>query len=155
MSSIVGIVNGSSPERTAQALDILLSHCGSPSGQAVEAVVSGEIALAVTDPSPSPWRTESHADRGSILAVCGRLFEEGLADCQGRPHPRELMARFCSRGVAALQGLNGDYLIAVWEKGPRRLTIVNDRLGLRRLYYWASGNRLAFAPSLLAFTALP
>jgi hypothetical protein len=65
------------------------------------------------------------------------------------------MARFCSRGVAALQGLNGDYLIAVWEKGPRRLTIVNDRLGLRRLYYWASGNRLAFAPSLLAFTALP
>ena len=65
------------------------------------------------------------------------------------------MARFCSRGTAALQGLNGDYLIAVWEKASRRLTIINDRLGLRRLYYWVSGNRLAFAPSLLAFTALP
>jgi len=155
MSSIVGIVNGNSSERTVRTLDALLDQCTPRSGEAVEAVVSGEIALAVTDPSPGPWHTESHADRGSILAVCGRLFEKGLADSQGRPYPRELLARFCSRGVAGLQGLNGDYLIAVWEKGPRRLTIVNDRLGLRRLYYWVSGDRLAFTPLLTAFTALP
>jgi hypothetical protein len=155
MSSIVGIVNGSSAERTARTLDALLSRCHPRAGQAVEAVVAGEIAVAVTDPLPGPWHAEGHTERGVILAVCGRLFEDGLADCQGRPNPRELLARFCARGAAGLQGLNGDYLIAVWEKGPKRLTIVNDRLGLRRLYYWASGQRLAFAPSLSAFGALP
>ena len=86
MSGIVGIVNGGSPERMVRSLDALLGQCHSAPGKAVEAVVCRDVALAVTDPSPLP-RLAHRAERSAILAVCGRLYDEGLSDRFGRPNP--------------------------------------------------------------------
>ena len=45
------------------------------------------------------------------------------------------MLRLLEReGLAALDRLNGQFAFAWWEPGPRRLTLVRDRFGVRPLH---------------------
>jgi hypothetical protein len=149
MAGIAGIVNGGSPERTARALDVLIRRPQIPPAPDRPTVARGPAAFTV-----SPGATVVAAEGGVALAVHGRLYDPELADGEGRADPRRLLSRFALEGAAGLESLNGDYVIAVWEDGPRRLTLVNDRFGLRRLYYWAAGPRLAFSPDPFSFGAL-
>jgi asparagine synthase (glutamine-hydrolysing) len=57
-------------------------------------------------------------------------------------------------GLAALHRLNGQFALAYWEPGPRRLTLVRDRFGVRPLH-WASlpGGGIAFASEAKALFA--
>jgi len=151
---IVGIVNGGSPGRIARTLDRLLHQCNAGAQRASQSIITGRIGLAVTDPSSFSPRVHTVAGSGTLLAVSGSLFDEKLSEGRGHPDSSALLNKFLSEGVTALQSLNGDYVIAVWEEGPRRLTIVNDRFGLRRLYYWATGHRLVFAPTLSSLVSL-
>ena len=46
------------------------------------------------------------------------------------------MLRLLEReGIAALDRLNGQFALAWWQPGPRRLTLVRDRFGVRPLHY--------------------
>jgi hypothetical protein len=149
MAGIAGIVNGGSPERIARALDALIRRPQIPPAPDRPTVARGPAALTV-----SPGATGLAAEGEVALAAHGRLYDPELADGEGRADPRRLLSRFALKGTAGLESLNGDYVIAVWEDGPRRLTLVNDRFGLRRLYYWAAGPRLAFSPAPFSFGAL-
>lgn len=151
--TMVGVVNGGSPERMTRCLERLLHAAPDDPGQPCSRVVRGRVALAVTDRFSVPARLAAGA--GVLLGVYGHIFEPEVANRLGQPDPDALLARFLARGAADLQGLNGDYLVAVWEDTPRRLTVINDRFGLRSLYYWATGHRLVLAPTLSAFAALP
>jgi len=44
-----------------------------------------------------------------------------------------------------LQRLNGDFAIALYDGKQQALWLGRDRLGVRPLYYWQQGDRLAFA----------
>jgi len=58
-------------------------------------------------------------------------------------------------GRRAAARLNGAFNAFIWDKFDRKLTIMNDRLGLRPLYYTRIGGNTYFASEFKAFTAIP
>ncbi len=53
-------------------------------------------------------------------------------------------------GYTLFSQLNGAFLILIWERLPKRITIVNDRMGLYPLYYAHSGAGIIFASNIKA-----
>ncbi|MEJ2080095.1 MAG: asparagine synthase-related protein, partial [Acidobacteriota bacterium] len=51
-------------------------------------------------------------------------------------------------GGRALDRLVGDFALAIWDAGKRRLTCVRDPLGIKPLYYTRDGDRLLFASAI-------
>jgi Asparagine synthase/Glutamine amidotransferase domain len=101
------------------------------------------------------WRdAPALARRGKVvLALAGEVFDVPTA---GPATPAALAAalldRFVAGGPMALAGLNGVYAALVWEREAGRLTIVNDRYGFQKLYWWLApdGLELATEPKTLA-----
>ena len=58
-------------------------------------------------------------------------------------------------GAAALDRLNGDFALAIYDRRSRRLTLARDRMGVRPLYYaWHKGT-LVFGSEAKALLAFP
>ena len=99
---------------------------------------------------------------GVWLAVSGAVvgreqLARGLDLADGPDGLAELLlARFLTMGVAGVCDLNGSYAAAIWEEGPRRLTILKDRLGGgSNLYYWHKPGVFLFASEMKAFFSHP
>jgi asparagine synthase (glutamine-hydrolysing) len=92
------------------------------------------------------------ADENTLLVVYGLIYEDWLTDAL--PAAEQLLGRWESLGWRGLAGLNGEYIVLVWEEKDRRLTVVNDRLGLKRLHYWQGKGGLALASELKSLAAL-
>jgi asparagine synthase (glutamine-hydrolysing) len=90
-------------------------------------------------------------DNGSGGRASPGECREAAADCLSE----RLLERYLHLGAGGLCGLNGQYAAAVWETGSRKLTIVNDRAGLHRLYYWQAQDRLLFSSEIKALSCLP
>ena len=58
-------------------------------------------------------------------------------------------------GPACLRRLNGQWAIAIWETGARRLFLARDRLGVRPLFYTVQAGRLVFGSEVKALLAHP
>lgn len=58
-------------------------------------------------------------------------------------------------GVDCLRRLNGQFAVAVWDEGKRRLLLARDRLGVRPLYYTKVGATLVFASEIKSILAVP
>lgn len=87
------------------------------------------------------------------LVVFGAIYETWALDAADLA--ATLLSRWMASGASALIDLNGEYLIVVWDRDEQRLTIVNDRLGLKRLQLWHDGTALAFASELKSLAVLP
>lgn len=66
-----------------------------------------------------------------------------------------LLQLLAGRGPACLQACNGMWAFAWWDAQTRTLTLARDRFGVKPLYLWQSGDRLAFASEIKALLALP
>src|SRR5262245_10105649 len=58
-------------------------------------------------------------------------------------------------GPAAVEKMNGQWALAIWHTHTRTLFLSRDRLGVRPLFYSASGSRLLFASEVKAILACP
>lgn len=56
-------------------------------------------------------------------------------------------------GTAFVDRIDGMYAIAIWDALRRRLLLVRDRPGIKPLYYFHDGRKLAFASELKAIEA--
>jgi asparagine synthase (glutamine-hydrolysing) len=86
-----------------------------------------------------------------VLTVTGEIFDQDKL--RGKLSYKEplitslcdiLLELYINEGVKALCGLNGLYIICIWERKKQKLTIINDRYGFLKLYYWFSNNKLLF-----------
>ena len=67
-----------------------------------------------------------------------------------------LLRLYRERGLhGALRELNGDFSFAIADDNAGTLHLARDRFGVRPLYYWSAGGRLAFASRLRSLLALP
>ncbi len=87
------------------------------------------------------------------LTVFGMIYEDWADRNNGLAE--KLLTRWQNSGWQGLADLNGEYLIVVWDAQDECLTVVNDRLGLKRLQYWHSQNTFVFASEVKSLAVLP
>jgi asparagine synthase (glutamine-hydrolysing) len=85
--------------------------------------------------------------REALLAQ-GHRFQTA-SDCETILHLYE------QYGDAFLSRLNGMFGFALWDAPRKRLLIGRDRLGVKPVYLWQDGHRLAFASEAKALLTLP
>jgi asparagine synthase (glutamine-hydrolysing) len=102
-------------------------------------------------------------EEGSVTVVFnGELFDypEVRADLEARGHrfrthcDTELLPHLWEEhGEGMLEKLRGQFAIALWDEGKRRLTLARDRFGICPLYWSRQGEWLLFASEIKALLA--
>lgn len=54
-----------------------------------------------------------------------------------------------------LKHVEGMFALALWDGRRRKLVLARDRLGIKPLYYWQDGSRLAFSSEIKSLLKLP
>ncbi|HEX2980158.1 MAG TPA: asparagine synthase-related protein [Anaerolineaceae bacterium] len=95
------------------------------------------------------------AENGVVALVAGeihdadwlraRLLTAGDRDAKKYGLANLFLSAYQHFGITAICGLNGLYVAAFWNERTRQLTIVNDRYGIRKLYYWENSGSFWFA----------
>ena len=116
----------------------------------------GRIALGFTHPEPQP----AFSQERTVLAVLdGEILDadEQRTDLEKKGQhfysasPAELVARgYEVAGPDFFAGLHGKFVAALWDARRRQLVLVNDRFGMRPLYYAQLDGRLLFASEIKA-----
>jgi asparagine synthase (glutamine-hydrolysing) len=106
----------------------------------------GQVALGPAAPAV-------YVSRTITVVLTGELLDspDGV---RGHVPPAELVGRgFETGGPAFLRRLNGKFAAAIWDAKARKLHLVNDRFGMKPLYYAQLPGRLLFASEIKALLA--
>jgi asparagine synthase (glutamine-hydrolysing) len=86
---------------------------------------------------------------GVAVSLAGTLFQPSGGAAA-------LLRLYRERGLdGALPELNGDFSLAIADENAGTLHLARDRFGVRPLFYWIAGGKLAFASRLRSLLALP
>jgi asparagine synthase (glutamine-hydrolysing) len=119
----------------------------------------GRIAGPVVQPETQPIWDATHT---VCMVLEGEIYDRPalLARLTDRDRPApdasdtEILLRlFLTQGAGAAAHVNGEFAAAFWDRRNRRLTLVNDRLGLYPLYWAEYEGRLVFASGVRALLA--
>jgi len=166
MPGLVGVVGDMSPEARdkllrdmAQALkheDWYQVHLCTDEGAGL-----GRVSLGILNPEPQPIWNEDHT---LCIVMAGevydyesekrRLIEQGHR-FQVDNDAEFLLHLYEEHGEEFAVKLNGAFVAAIWEPRAQKLLIVNDRLGLRPIYYFEHHGFLAFASGVRALLVDP
>ena len=93
---------------------------------------------------PGGWQPIQDSPDGAIIVYNGEVYNhyelrrelEARGESFTTGSDTEVVLRLLQReGIAALDRLNGQFALAWWQPGPRRLTLIRDRFGVRPLHY--------------------
>ena len=157
-----GAADGALLERMATAI----AHRG-PDGDGF--YLDGPVGLAhralrIIDLSDAAFQPMTLPDSDQWLVFNGEIYNyvELMRELQAqgqafRSHSDSevLLAAYRAWGVECLSRFNGMFAFAVWDRPRRRLFLARDRLGIKPLYYWTDGRRLAFASEIKALLGHP
>jgi asparagine synthase (glutamine-hydrolysing) len=68
-------------------------------------------------------------------------------------HSEILLHGFIQGGASFLRGVSGSFVAALWNTAERRLVLINDRFGMKPLYFTHAPSRLGFASEVKALLA--
>lgn len=123
----------------------------------------GHRRLSIIDVAGSPQPMIDPAS-GSFLSYNGEIYNyrELRNELSARGERFEtqgdtevLLKILASDGPTGLARVNGIFAFGFWDAPRRRLIIGRDRLGVKPLYYWTDGRRLAFASEIKALFHVP
>lgn len=167
MCGIGGIVGSSTSEAVGwEALKLIersLYHRGpddgacwqSPSGRA------GLVhrRLSILDLSPLGHQPMHTRDGRFSIVFNGEIYnfrelrKELISDgvsLKSQGDTEVLLELFARRGADCVNLLSGMFAFAIWDEQERELFLARDALGIKPLYVWQHGDRLAFASELKA-----
>jgi asparagine synthase (glutamine-hydrolysing) len=166
MSAICGLFGQLSAEASAvESLAAMLqSMNGRASGAGESFVGQREAKLAVRQGPGGGSGVRSTRDRRFCAVMDGEIFNRrdvaasltgtntDLGDCDDT----ELALRvFAAKGVDGFKRVDGQFAIAIWERGANRLTLIRDFLGVIPLYYSSSPRGAMFASEAKGLLAHP
>lgn len=129
----------------ASELDGLLAALARP-GASSHALVRPGVALGWTGHGTPALREVE----GVVVALDGALYDPAGAD-----EPALVARLYRQHGFAgAIERLNGDFAVALYDPQRDELLLGRDRFGVRPLYYARRGDRLAFASQPRCLSAL-
>ena len=146
-----------------------LAHRG-PDGRGVfqaGPVALGHRRLAILDPTPSgacPMSVRCPDGSTLVITFNGEVYNflelraELLRDgyvFRTETDTEVVAAAFHRWGEACLARFNGMWAFAIWSEVTQTLFLARDRYGVKPLYVWVNGTRIAFASEVKAFLALP
>src|SRR5215208_3107596 len=154
---------GTTGSDAAQRMVEALRHRG-PDGDAIRRIGPVTLAhtrLAIIDVEGGDQPLDS--EDGQITAIVnGEIYNhlELRSALEQRGH------RFASRsdsevvvhayeqhGLDCVRRLNGIFAFALWDQRRRRLLAARDHFGVKPLYWWSDGRRLALASEVGALTS--
>ncbi|MBI1941612.1 MAG: asparagine synthase (glutamine-hydrolyzing) [Acidobacteria bacterium] len=122
----------------------------------------GNRRLAVLDLSPAAHQPMHDPVTGNWLVFNGEIanFRDIRAELEraGRAFSSSsdtevLLKAFGEWGEACVERLRGMFAFGVWNPREEKLFLARDRLGIKPLYYYQSGDLLAFGSEVRALTA--
>lgn len=149
MGGIAGIVHfrGPPPARAdAVHLGARLAHRG-PDGEGAWAEHEAAFAHRLRRVRPGR-KVQPLVERDLVLLLDGWIYDHQdlVQDAGGDLSDTEaLLVAWRRWGRDALERIEGEFAFAVWERGPKRLHLVRDRLGVRPLHHAQRGDKFAFA----------
>ena len=81
-------------------------------------------------------------DKISIV-TCGEIYNENIENLD-----KSILAFYEEGRLGLLKNLNGSFAAAIYDKTEEKLTLVNDRYGLIKLFYYHDKERFCFAPKI-------
>ncbi|MBQ04534.1 hypothetical protein CL673_07525, partial [Candidatus Bathyarchaeota archaeon] len=115
------------------------------------------VHLGIFNPEPQPIFNE---DRSQLIFFDGKVYdyEDERKNLQRQGHIFNFTnndAEFCLHlyeelGKDFVKRLNGTFAIAIYDIKQQKLLVVNDRYGLRPLYYAVDGTRVLIASEVKA-----
>ena len=66
-----------------------------------------------------------------------------------------LLKSFIHWGPDCLNKFNGMFAFVIWDEKEKKAFVARDRFGIKPLYYYRQGNKIAFASEIKQFTYLP
>ncbi|WP_045866388.1 asparagine synthase (glutamine-hydrolyzing) [Streptomyces sp. WMMB 714] len=126
----------------------------------------GHRRLAVIDlpGGRQPMSAEGPSGQKAAMVYSGECynFEELRAELRARGHrfttssDTEVVLRgYQEWGAAVAERLNGMYAFAIWDEQARELVLVRDRMGIKPLYYYGTGDGVLFGSEPKALLANP
>ncbi len=151
MPGIVGIVSSAGAAENRHVLDRMVQPLLrvpqlTSSRYAGERGAFAAVYLSDTG-SPLSYRMTPGGTGRTWLAFYGQVFlnDNPSTSTSHRSMAAQLLDRYLTGGLRAVCGLNGTYNLAIFEEESGRLTLVRDRTGYSKLFYWHEGDRLMFA----------
>jgi asparagine synthase (glutamine-hydrolysing) len=121
----------------------------------------GRIGLGYVNTAPQPAVNENGSKRAVLegeiydYPILRRELEAKGHRFQSNGHAELLLHGWEEDGITFVRRLNGCFAAAVWDSTAETLTLLNDRFGMRALYYSHSPGRLMFGSEIKALLADP
>jgi asparagine synthase (glutamine-hydrolysing) len=167
MCGLAGFV-GASVDLTslAKSFQQSLHHRGpDDNGQFIDQAAQVALVhtrLAILDLSPAGHQPMQTADERFTIVFNGEIYnyrelrEElvtaGVA-LKSHSDTEVLLHLYARDGCRMLQRLEGMFALAIWDRPEQSLFLARDPLGIKPLYFWYDGRRLAFASEVRALLA--
>jgi asparagine synthase (glutamine-hydrolysing) len=129
-----------------------------------EFVSLGHRRLSIIDLSEHGRQPMSNEDGSVWVTYNGEIynFQELRTALEAKGHvfrsrtdTEVIVHAYEEYGPACVQGFNGMFAFAVWDKNRRELVLARDRLGVKPLYYYAKDEKLVFASEIKAILQVP
>jgi asparagine synthase (glutamine-hydrolysing) len=127
-------------------------------------VALGHRRLAIIDVSDAGLQPMSDESGRWWLVFNGEIYnyvelrdELQQSGCRFRTQTDSevLLAGYIRWGVGVLDRLIGMFAFAIWDDVDKRLFVARDRFGIKPVYYFASGEGLAFGSEIKQLRGLP
>ena len=133
---------------------------GSPNGP----VVMAHRRLSIIDLSEAGHQPMASEDGRYWITYNGEIYnylelkkELEAQGCTFKTHTdtEVLLKSYVHWGVDCLNKFNGMFAFVIWDDKEKKTFIARDRFGVKPLYYYRQGNKIAFASEIKQFTHLP